>query len=93
MNWNGDIYYRPVFDSITKLSERFIFLAADREEWFLKYCAYKYFPAPVEQLATSKPDFVAKWIEKNGYSTNRYPDGKIEFTKDGVVLETLKGDL
>jgi hypothetical protein len=93
VNWNGDIHYRTVSDSITKLSERFAFFAADREEWFLKYCACKHFPFYIQEFVTSKPDFVAKWIEKNGYSTNRYPDGKVELTKDGVVLETLKGDL
>lgn len=87
--WNG-VPYTPVTDSITKLSDRFAFLVSDREEWFLKYCAQKYFPSHIEEYVLLKPQYVARWITNNGYSIGKHANGKIEFIRGSVVLETLK---
>lgn len=90
MNWNGDVNFYPVTDAVERLSVQFAFAVSDREEWFLRYCVRKYFPSHIEEYAVTSPKFVARWIESNGFSTNRHPDGKIEFVRHGKVLETLK---
>lgn len=93
---NASGYADFLCQSHTKLAERIASMSAQREELFLKLCILRFMPRIIYRaIELKKPHASARWIEKQGYHTRHWPDGKLEFAQtqtDGSIkiLDTLQ---